>query len=118
MIKEYFETGKINLFEEIKEKYSEELIRIIRVSGLGAKRVFNIYEKLKINTYEDLKNFLVLIMIFIILKLIWDKPIYLERLKYSLNYFESFKNKYSKMVDIKICSKIVNGLWSIKKFYI
>jgi len=46
IIKEYFETGSIKLFEKIKEKYPEDLIKIVRLSGIGTKRVFNIYEKL------------------------------------------------------------------------
>jgi DNA polymerase (family 10) len=116
LIKEYFETGKINLFEEIKEKYSEELIRIIRVSGLGAKRVFNIYEKLKINTYEDLRNFFSSNYDFHNFEVNFGiKPIYLERLKYSLNYFESFKNKYPRWLILRYAQKIVNGLLEYKE---
>ncbi|MEI7616187.1 MAG: hypothetical protein WCJ54_05685, partial [Actinomycetota bacterium] len=56
IIKEYFETGSIKLFEQIKNKYPEDLIKIVRLSGIGTKRVFEIYEKFNIKTFEDLKD--------------------------------------------------------------
>ena len=56
LIREYLETGNIWLYEEIKYKYSEDLIRLIRISGLGKKRMFKIYDAFSVKSLEDLKG--------------------------------------------------------------
>ncbi|MBC7333165.1 MAG: PHP domain-containing protein, partial [Actinobacteria bacterium] len=57
-IQEYFESGKIKAYEELRSAYSEELVRLVRMSGLGAKLVFGIYDRLGIKNIIDLKNLL------------------------------------------------------------
>ena len=56
LIKEYLETGSIGLYEEIKQKYSQDLIRLMRISGFGKKMLFKTYDALNIKTLEDLKE--------------------------------------------------------------
>src|SRR4030043_243 len=56
LIKEYLETGSIRLYEEIKQQYSQDLIRLMRISGFGKKMLFKTYDALNIKTLEDLKN--------------------------------------------------------------
>ena len=48
LIDEYFKKGKIKALEDIKEKYSEELLKVIRISGIGTKNAFHVYEKLHV----------------------------------------------------------------------
>jgi len=40
LLAEYMETGTIRLYEELKSKYDESLIGLIRISGFGKKRNF------------------------------------------------------------------------------
>lgn len=54
LIKEFFETGRIKLYDEIREQYPDELIKFIRISGLGKKRIFKLYELLDLKTMSDL----------------------------------------------------------------
>ena len=56
LIKEYLDTGKIRFYEEIKSKYSEEMIRFIRISSLGKKRIFKIYDAFNIRSLEELRD--------------------------------------------------------------
>jgi DNA polymerase (family X) len=44
LIKEFLETGRIKLYDEIRGQYSDELIKFIRISGLGKRRIFKLYE--------------------------------------------------------------------------
>ena len=56
LIKEYLDSGKIKRYEEIKSIYSEEMIQIIRMSGLGQRRMFEIYKILNVKNVEQLKD--------------------------------------------------------------
>ena len=56
LIREYFEKGTINEYEKFVSKYSEDLVKFIRVTGLGRKRIFKIYDYFGIDDFEDLKN--------------------------------------------------------------
>jgi len=56
LIKEYLDSGKIERYEEIKSIYSEEMIQIIRMSGLGQRRMFEIYKILNVRNIEQLKD--------------------------------------------------------------
>jgi len=55
-IDKFFATGTINIYEQIKHRYSEELIKFIRMSGLGKKRVLNIYQALGVSSVGQLKD--------------------------------------------------------------
>lgn len=116
LIKEYFEKGKITEFEEIQRKYSEKLIKIIRLSGLGAERVFDIYSKIGITTYRELKeffgNFSDLGEISVKKQI---QQNYLERIKFCLDYFESIKGYYPAWQAGLCLEKILNKLSTYKE---
>ncbi|MDD3520421.1 MAG: hypothetical protein PHU65_04195, partial [Actinomycetota bacterium] len=116
LAKEYFEQGKISVFEEIKEKYSEELVKIIRLSGIGAKRVFDIYSRLGILTYGELKEFFNNNNDLIKISRNADiKPVYLERIRFCIDYFESIKGRYPRW-QVNIClNKVLQKLSGYKE---
>lgn len=116
MIKEYFETGSIRLFDQIKEKYPEDLIKIVRLSGIGTKRVFGIYEKFNIKTFEDLKDLFTLNYDTKKLTESFEiDSLFLERIKHSVSYYESLKGKYPRWLVLKFADKIVEKLSSINE---
>ncbi len=123
LIVEYMERGNIRLYEEIKSKYTEDLIRLIRISGLGRRRMFKIYETLNIKSIEDLEDRVTSSKINgRILDIITeagsdrrkDNLFYIERLKNSLDYLKSIKNLYPRW-HVDLClDEIKNGLYRIK----
>ncbi|MCS7151647.1 MAG: DNA polymerase/3'-5' exonuclease PolX [Endomicrobia bacterium] len=56
-IVEYFETGKIKRLEELKSKFPEGIFDMLRIPGLGPKRVRLIYEKLGVKDIQTLKEY-------------------------------------------------------------
>ena len=56
LIREYFEKGTISEYEQSISKYSEDLVKFIRMTGLGRKRIFKIYDHFGIGGFEDLKD--------------------------------------------------------------
>ena len=121
LIKEYLETGSIRLYEELKWKYSGDLIRLIRISGLGKKRLFKIYDAFNIKSLEDLKDKLEgSSKILNVLKDAYsggdeEGEIHIERLKQSLNYMESIKGMFPRW-QVEVCSdEIKNSLYKIKE---
>jgi len=118
MIKEFFETGSIKLFDQIKEKYPEELIKIVRLSGIGTKRVFDIYEKFNIKTFEDLKD---LFTLNCDTKKIADSleidNLFLERIKHSVFYYESIIGQYPRWLVLSFLEKIIESLQGINEIF-
>jgi DNA polymerase (family 10) len=55
-IKEIVETGTLSQLEELEEKTPPELSELMKISGLGAKRVRALYKELDISSIEDLKK--------------------------------------------------------------
>ena len=55
-IKTIVETGKLPLLEEIRQRVPAALSDLMRIEGLGPKRVKALYDKLKINSIDDLKS--------------------------------------------------------------
>lgn len=118
MIKEFFETGSIKLFDQIKEKYPEDLIKIVRLSGIGTKRVFGIYEKFNIKTFEDLKD---------LFALNYDTKrfaesleidsLFLERIKHSVNYYESLIGQYPRWLVLRFTEKIVESIQELDEIF-
>ena len=102
ILDEYFRTGRINEYDELKELYSEELIMFIRISGLGKRRIFKIYDILGIKDLENLRESIIDKSIY---KKVLEEPslekgfitrAHLDRLAASLDYFESTANLYPK----------------------
>jgi len=56
IIEEFFETGRIKLYDRIRGQYPDELIKFIRISGLGKKRMFKLYELLDLKSMSDLRQ--------------------------------------------------------------
>jgi DNA polymerase (family 10) len=55
-IKEIVETGTLSLLEEIEKKTPPELSQLMKIPGLGAKRVHVLYKELRVSGVEDLKE--------------------------------------------------------------
>ena len=55
VIGELVRTGKSKEYEEVKSSLPEGLLQMLRIPGLGPKRIKILYEKLKIKSIEELK---------------------------------------------------------------
>ena len=55
-ITELVRTGELKFLSELKEEVSPELEALIKIPGLGPKRVQTLHEKLHVNSMEDLKK--------------------------------------------------------------
>lgn len=55
-LKELIETGKLAYYEELKKNLPPGLIDMLKIPGLGPKRVKILYDKLKIDKLEKLKE--------------------------------------------------------------
>ncbi len=55
-IKEYLESGKIKAYEKLKRQVPFEVLELMKISGIGAKRIKKIFNSLKISNLEDLKK--------------------------------------------------------------
>ena len=55
-IKEIVKTGKFSKLEKIKEEIPPSLVEMLSIEGLGPKRIKTLYEKLHIQSMEDLKR--------------------------------------------------------------
>jgi len=55
-ITEYIETGKIKKYDKLKRDYPIDLTTFRKIRGLGPKRVYFLYKKLKIKNLDDLKS--------------------------------------------------------------
>ncbi|MFA5014999.1 MAG: PHP domain-containing protein [Actinomycetota bacterium] len=120
LIKEYLETGSIRFYEEIKQKYSSDLIKLIRISGFGKKTLFKIYDALSIKTTEDLKDrFEEGARISGIISEITSgkeatAETYIERLKFSLDYIESIRGMSPRWEVENYLDEIKDSLYRIK----
>lgn len=56
LIKEMVQTGKCAEYDEVKASIPDGLLQMIRIPGLGPKRVKILFEKLKIASIEDLRT--------------------------------------------------------------
>ena len=58
-IAEYIKTGKIKEYQQLKKKLPVDLSELMRVGGLGPKRIKILYQKLKIKNLGDLERAIV-----------------------------------------------------------
>jgi Histidinol phosphatase and related hydrolases of the PHP family len=120
IIKEYFDTGSIRLYEELKSGYTDDLIRLIRITGLGRRRVFAIYESLNAKDLSDLNEKIRQDGAF--LKILNDTSIekdlvnetHLKRLIYSLDYYEKTSGLFPKGYADFFIKKITDEFFKIK----
>jgi DNA polymerase (family 10) len=120
IIREYFDTGTIRLYEELKSGYTDELIKLIRITGLGRRRVFAIYEILKAQDLPDLNGKIRQDGAF--LKILNDPGLekdlitetHLKRLVYSLDYYEKTSGLFPKGYADLFIKKISDEFLKIK----
>ena len=55
-IAEYLKTGKIRTYEQLKAAYPIDFRNLTRVAGLGPRKVFKLYQELKIRNLDDLRK--------------------------------------------------------------
>lgn len=55
-VEEFVKTGKVKEHRELRKKFPEGLLNLLRVPGLGPKRARLLYETLKIDSAEKLKK--------------------------------------------------------------
>ncbi len=55
-IEELYHTGKIGTYEEMKAKIPPGLLDLLRIPGMGPKKVKAVYEKLGVKTIDDLER--------------------------------------------------------------
>jgi len=55
-IEEYLETGKIKYYEQLKKKTPVNMEELIRIEGLGPRKVRVLYQKLEIRNIRDLER--------------------------------------------------------------
>ena len=119
LLSEYFEKSRIKLYEQLKGDYSEELIKFIRISGLGKKRIFAIYDILSAKDLTELREKINQEDIF---KKILEAPgleeglinkTHLERLVHSLDYYESSSRLFPKGYIDFFIGKIITGIKSL-----
>jgi DNA polymerase (family X) len=123
LVWEYIKTGSISLYDELKSIYTEDLIRLVRISGFGKKRMFAIYEDLNIKSLEDLKDKLegknVSEKIFNIiadnnLTVSRDSSFYADRLRESIRYLESTESLCPRWRVELYIDEIISGICGIK----
>ncbi len=121
LIIEYLNNGKIREYEELQQAYSDDLLSLIRVAGMGGKRLFEIYDTFQVRDLKSLKN--IIFNAASSKDLVKDTGLsadtlndqYLARLKSSILYFESTKGKIPRgSVDFFI-SKMVDSIGRIKE---
>jgi len=121
-IEEYMEKGSIGFYEELKSRYGKDLIKLIRISGLGKRKMFGVYEALNVTSLEELKEKLAGNLDGGISDIIAEdisgsgrsNPFYIERLKDSIDYMESIKGLYPRW-RVELCAnEIKNALLKMK----
>jgi DNA polymerase (family 10) len=55
-IEEYLKTGKIKIYEQYKKKLPVKMEELLRVEGLGPKKIKVLYEKLGVKNLKDLEK--------------------------------------------------------------
>jgi DNA polymerase (family X) len=114
LILEYLDNGSISEYDSLVSKYSDDLIKLIRVTGLGRKNILNIYEYFKIRDLDDLKN------VFEGKKSgkLYDRedvsdiltPFFIKRIQWSLKYCEDIKGKIPRWPSEYFAKKILSSL--------
>lgn len=55
-IEEYFKTGKVKEYKELKKKYPVDVWELSQIEGLGPKHIYQLWKELDIRTIKDLKK--------------------------------------------------------------
>ncbi|MGM0366553.1 MAG: PHP domain-containing protein [Actinomycetota bacterium] len=115
-IEEFFSTGTIKIYEQIKQRYPEELIKFIRMSGLGEKRVLGIYKALGVSDVGKLKETLYDER-FVARVMEADKspltPLDVARLKHTIDFYENMQKKHPRGFIENFLPQIIKDIESI-----
>ncbi|MCJ7665686.1 MAG: PHP domain-containing protein, partial [Actinobacteria bacterium] len=123
LISEYFEKGNIAEYERFVSRYSKDLVKFIRITGLGRKRVFKIYDHFGISDLEGLKNVFgdhgeSKNNTFEIVSKGLDSdtinPLFFERIQKSLEYYISLEGKNPRWPIEFFAQTVLNGLNGMK----
>jgi len=120
LIKEYLEKGRIEEYDRLALSYSDDLIKFIRITGLGRKRIFSIYDYFRIKDINSLKC---------VFKGNSDKdiiksaglrkdlltPLFLERIRWSLKYYEGLAGKTPRWPAEFFANKMAASLEKLKE---
>ena len=55
-IDEFFRTGKVRAYQEMKKKFPVDIWSLSKIEGLGPKHISDLYKYLKVKTLADLKK--------------------------------------------------------------
>ena len=55
-IEEYMKTGKMAKYEELKKRYPIDFANLTKIQGMGAKKLYKLYQKLGVKDIETLKE--------------------------------------------------------------
>ncbi len=120
LIKEYLKKGRIEEYDRLAISYSEDLIKFIRITGLGRKRILSIYDYFGIKDIEGLKC---------IFKGDSDKdiikstglrkdlltPLFAKRIRWSLEYYEGLAGKTPRWPAEFFANKMAISLEKLKE---
>ncbi|KIL44643.1 DNA polymerase/3'-5' exonuclease PolX [Jeotgalibacillus soli] len=56
VITEFIETGESSVLKSLKEEVPEELVPLLKLPGLGGKKIAKLYQELNVQSIDDLKN--------------------------------------------------------------
>lgn len=120
LIEEYLEKGRIEEYERFASSYSEDLIKFIRITGLGRKRIFGIYDYFDIKDIDDLNNIFKEKTDKDIIKSSGPKkdlltPLFIERIQWSLRYYEGLAGKTPRWPAEFFANKMVISLENLKE---
>lgn len=120
LIEEYLKNGHIDEYERLASLYSEDLVKLIRITGFGRKKIFDLYDYFNIKDIDDLKN----IFDDKTDKNILNSPgskkgvldsILIKRMRWSLKYFEGIAGKTPKWPVKFFADKMAAALKGLKE---
>ncbi len=106
-ILEFLETGKIEEFENLKDKVPDTVFSLLEIPGVGPKTVRLFYDKLNIRSVEDLKR---AIEKGSLLKLPGFGPKKVEKIKKGIELLERSTGRVLLGVAVFVADRIVNAL--------
>ncbi len=120
LIEEYLEKGRIEEYERLASSYSEDLIKFIRITGLGRKRIFGIYDHFGIKDIDDLNNIFKEKTDKDIIKSSGPKkdllnPLFIERIQWSLRYYGWLAGKTPRWPAEFFANKMTISLENLKE---
>jgi len=106
-ILEFLKTGKIEEFENLKDKVPDTVFSLLEIPGVGPKTVRLFYDKLNIRSVEDLKR---AIEKGSLLKLPGFGPKKVEKIKKGIELLERSTGRVLLGVAVFVADRIVNAL--------